>query len=70
MAVRNCHPRRWVFANSWENKLRCRFTDTSLSDFRHTSEGVVEGVEIILVPTPTIDVNDPLVRNQQLPNAS
>lgn len=70
MATGNCHPRRWVFTNSWEDILRCRFTDAPLLEFLHTSEGVVEGVEVILVPTPTIDVNDPLVRNQQLPNAS
>lgn len=43
-------------------------TDVTLSEFRHSSEGAVEGVEVVLVPTPTIDVNDPLVRIQLLPN--
>ncbi|OAL04381.1 MFS general substrate transporter, partial [Phaeosphaeriaceae sp. SRC1lsM3a] len=32
----------------------------TLEEFRHNTEGAVEGVVIIQVPTPTSDVNDPL----------
>jgi hypothetical protein len=35
-----------------------------LPEFRYAVEGNVESYEIVLVPTPTDDVNDPLVSGQ------